>query len=99
MNNENDNYGRWAAAYVLGSLAPSERIAYELHLAQCTRCTLEVAEMAGVPDLLALLTLEEVEMFTEFGAVHAPGKPKVVLTAKSTGWYAALWDLWRWHLR
>lgn len=27
------------------------------------------------PELPALLTLEEVEMITEFGAVHVPGKP------------------------
>lgn len=104
--NENDKYGRWAATYVLGSVAPPERIEYELHLAGCTRCTLEVAEMAGMPDLLALLTLEEVEMITEFGEVHIPGNPKVVLTAKSPGRCATLpgsggilCDLWRWLLR
>ena len=104
--NGNDKYGQWAATYVFGSLAPSERIEYELHLAHCTRCTAEVAEMAGVPDLLALLTLEEVELIAELGAVHVPGQPRVVLTARSSGWCVAVpWrgrsvcGLWRWLLR
>lgn len=74
--NENDKYGQWAATYVLNSLALAERIEYELHLGQCTRCRSEVAEMAGVPELLALLTLEEVETIAEFGAVHVPRNPR-----------------------
>jgi hypothetical protein len=44
------------AAYVLGSLAPVERRAYEAHLAGCERCQRSVRELAGVPGLLARVT-------------------------------------------
>lgn len=45
-----------AAAYVLGALAPDERAAFEAHLANCAHCTRAVAELAGVPGLLARLS-------------------------------------------
>lgn len=41
------------AAYVLGSLAPAERQAYEQHLAGCPRCQAAVGRLAGLPGLLA----------------------------------------------
>ena len=42
-----------AAAYVLGALAPEERAAFEAHLPDCAHCIRTVAELAGVPGLLA----------------------------------------------
>lgn len=40
-------------AYVLGSLAPGERNAYEAHLPGCASCSAAVRELAGMPGLLA----------------------------------------------
>lgn len=50
------NHDRFAlddAAYVLGALSPSDRHAYEEHLRSCERCAATVAELAGLPGLLA----------------------------------------------
>lgn len=44
-----------AGAYVLGALPPAERAAYERHLANCPSCREEVAQLAGLPGLLARL--------------------------------------------
>lgn len=43
------------AAYVLGALPPAEREAYERHLETCATCRASVAEVAGMPGLLARL--------------------------------------------
>jgi hypothetical protein len=43
------------AAYVLGALDRADRTAYEAHLQACPRCTAAVAELAGLPGLLARL--------------------------------------------
>ncbi|MFI6763526.1 anti-sigma factor family protein [Micromonospora sp. NPDC050417] len=45
-------------AYVLGALAPSERAAYERHLANCPTCPAAVAEVAALPGLLGRLDVE-----------------------------------------
>ena len=46
-------YVDWDAAYVLGSLSAADRQEYEEHLAQCPSCRQAVAELAGMPGLLA----------------------------------------------
>lgn len=51
-----DHYAEWDAAYVLGALSPSDRRAYERHLAECDTCRSAVAELAGMPGLLGTLT-------------------------------------------
>jgi hypothetical protein len=56
-----DPYAMWDAAYVLGSLSGAQRREYETHLATCSRCSAAVAELSGIPALLAQLTAEEVE--------------------------------------
>lgn len=48
-----DPYADWDAAYVLGALSPAERREYENHLAGCAACQEAVAELAGMPGLLA----------------------------------------------
>jgi len=48
-------YAREAGVYVLGSLAPAERTAYERHLAVCGVCREAVAEIAVLPGLLGRL--------------------------------------------
>jgi len=48
------------AAYVLGALAPSDRLAFERHLATCPECAAAVRRIAGLPGLLGRLSLEDV---------------------------------------
>ncbi|MBW4096306.1 MAG: hypothetical protein HIU81_13550 [Acidobacteria bacterium] len=55
-----DSYALWDAAYVLGSLSTAERSEYEGHLAGCSACQRQVAELSGVPGLLALTHESEV---------------------------------------
>ena len=55
-----DDYTDWDAAYVLGALPVAERREYEAHLAGCAACRAAVAELAGVPGLLAQLPPGEV---------------------------------------
>ena len=49
------------AAYVLGALAPEERLAYERHLATCDSCSASVRDFAGLPGLLGQVSPEVVE--------------------------------------
>jgi anti-sigma factor RsiW len=46
-------YTRLDAAYLLGALDTDERLAYEAHLAMCRRCRAGLAEISGIPPLLA----------------------------------------------
>lgn len=46
-------------AYLIGSLAPSERSAVDQHLATCQLCRDELAELAPLPGLLARLDADE----------------------------------------
>ncbi|WP_457254609.1 anti-sigma factor family protein [Pedococcus sp. P5_B7] len=55
-----DDYTDWDAAYVLGALPVAERREYESHLAGCAACRSAVAELAGMPGLLAQLPPGEV---------------------------------------
>ena len=55
-----DRYADWDASYVLGALSPAERREYEGHLETCPRCAEAVAEVAGLPHLLARVPTEEV---------------------------------------
>lgn len=55
MIDEPDPYVTWDAAYVLGALTPTDRRTYEQHLSECAQCRTAVAELAGVPGMLALV--------------------------------------------
>ncbi len=55
-----DPFAMWDAAYVLGSLDAEDRRQYEAHLSTCARCREAVAELAGMPALLALLDPDKV---------------------------------------
>jgi hypothetical protein len=48
-----DAFRHHDAAYVLGSLSPADRHAFEDHLRTCEECRRAVAEVAGLPGLLA----------------------------------------------
>lgn len=60
MTATTDPYREWDAAYVLGALGTKERLEFELHLASCPECSAAVAELAGVPGLLAKVPESEV---------------------------------------
>lgn len=67
-----DHPRQWDAAYVLGALAPRERLEYEAYLAEHESARSEVAELAGLPGLLrALSTAEAVELLSEEAATSA----------------------------
>lgn len=54
-----DPFADWDAAYVLGSLPSDERREYERHLADCPSCAAALAELAGIPGLLAKVPADE----------------------------------------
>lgn len=54
-------YGHLDGAYVLGSLAPAERLEFEQHLAGCPECARAVRELAGLPGLLSRVEPEVLE--------------------------------------
>jgi hypothetical protein len=73
-----DRYVTWDAAYVLGSLTSSERREYEAHLETCERCRAAVAEISGIPALLAMLDLEDVRALDEEPPETPPLRPEVL---------------------
>lgn len=75
---DGDRYLTWDAAYVLGSLSSNERREYEAHLETCERCRTAVAELSGIPALLAKLDLEDVRELDEEPAETPPLRPEVL---------------------
>lgn len=53
-----DPFAHDDAAYVLGSLSPAQRRAFEEHLETCASCARSVRDLAGLPGLLAGLPAE-----------------------------------------
>ena len=60
-----DRFAHLDAAYVLGALAPDERLEFEQHLRTCADCAQAVQEVAALPGLLAKVPLDEVPGPTE----------------------------------
>jgi putative zinc finger protein len=75
---DGDRYVTWDAAYVLGSLSSNERREYEAHLETCARCRSAVAEISGVPALLAMMDLEDVRALDEETTQTPPLRPEVL---------------------
>jgi hypothetical protein len=75
---DGDRYVTWDAAYVLGSLSSNERREYEAHLETCARCRSAVAELSGIPALLAMLDLEDVRALDEETPEPPPLRPEVL---------------------
>jgi len=75
---DGDRYVTWDAAYVLGSLTSSERREYEAHLETCKRCRSAVAEISGVPALLAMMDLEDVRALDDETLETPPLRPEVL---------------------
>jgi hypothetical protein len=70
-----DRYADWDAAYVLGALTTPERAEFEEHLAGCGRCQAAVAELAGMPGLLAQVPPGEALAMEASDDGEAPPEP------------------------
>jgi hypothetical protein len=92
---EGDRYLTWDAAYVLGSLSSTERREYEAHLQICPRCRSAVAELSGMPALLAKLDLEEVRALDEQQQPDTPPlRPEVLGSVlEKVRWRRRRWRL------
>ena len=77
---DDDPYVTWDAAYVLGSLSGTDRREFEAHLATCPRCKQAVAELSGIPALLAQLDAEEVEALDDPATEAPPLRAEVLDT-------------------
>jgi hypothetical protein len=69
---EHERLSDWDAAYVLGALSPSDRRAFEQHLAECPSCSSGVRDLAGMPGLLGTLDRDEAMSLLE-DAASTPG--------------------------
>lgn len=69
---DDDRYVTWDAAYVLGSLSSDERREYEAHLQTCPQCRAAVAELTGIPALLAKLNPDELGALDDGREADAP---------------------------
>lgn len=74
---DGDRYVTWDAAYALGALTSRERREYEVHLETCSRCRSALAELSGVPALLALLDVDEVRALDDGEPEPPPLRPEV----------------------
>jgi Putative zinc-finger len=75
---DGDRYATWDAAYVLGSLSSNERREYQAHLETCPRCRSAVAELSGIPAVLAMLDLDDVQALDEKQPEPPPLRPEVL---------------------
>jgi hypothetical protein len=73
-----DPFAMWDAAYVLGSLDAEERRQYEAHLRTCARCREAVAELTGMPALLALLDPDKAAALEEASPELPPPPPELL---------------------
>ena len=74
-----DPYAMWDAAYVLGSLSSAERREYENHLSGCKSCRTAVAELSGMPALLALVDRDDMARAEDEAAIEPPPlRPEVL---------------------
>jgi hypothetical protein len=69
------------AAYVLGSLSPSDRREFESHLDGCEECSLAVRDLAGLPGLLGRVDPEVFEQ-TPVEPVPDTLRPRVMAAVR-----------------
>ncbi len=74
-----DEFATYDAAYVLGALSPPDRQAFEAHLRTCAACATAVAELAGVPGLLARVSRDDAQEITDAGEHSAAPLPETLL--------------------
>ncbi|MGH3676739.1 MAG: anti-sigma factor family protein [Mycobacterium sp.] len=75
---DDDPYVMWDAAYVLGSLSGNERREFEEHLNTCPRCREAVAELSGMPALLAQIDAGDVAALDDPAAEPPPMRPEAL---------------------
>ena len=95
MNGPSDRFATWDAAYVLGALSPVERREYEEHLAGCAACQAAVAELAGMPGLLAQVPPEDAALLAAAPVEVLDDAPPPDLLAKIRGRSDRRWRLTR----
>ena len=95
MNGLSDRFATWDAAYVLGALSPVERREYEEHLAGCAACQAAVAELAGMPGLLAQVPPEDAALLAAAPVEVLDDGPPPDLLAKIRGRSDRRWRLTR----
>lgn len=78
-----DPYRQWDAAYVLGALSPAERREFEQHLAGCPVCQAAVAELAGMPGLLAQVSPDDAATFAASTLTDDQDIPPQLLTPRT----------------
>jgi hypothetical protein len=76
MTDSSCAFAHSGGAYVLGALAPAERLEFERHLAGCASCAESVRQVAGLPGLLGRVPIDRVE-----GTPAAEPLPETVLPA------------------
>ena len=69
-------------AYVLGSLSPAERLAFEEHLPGCAECSRGVRDLAGLPGLLAQVDVADLEVPTPDAPLPPTLLPALVREAR-----------------
>jgi hypothetical protein len=95
VNGPSDRFATWDAAYVLGALSPVERREYEEHLAGCAACQAAVAELAGMPGLLAQVPPEDAALLAAAPVEVLDDGPPPDLLAKIRGRSDRRWRLTR----
>lgn len=68
---DNHLHAMWDAAYVLGSLSATDWREFEAHMAGCPQCRQAVAELSGIPAMLAQLARSDIGAINE--ADHPAG--------------------------
>ncbi|MBC7302167.1 MAG: zf-HC2 domain-containing protein [Nocardia sp.] len=79
-----DEYSTWDAAYVLGSLGAAERREYETHLLDCAHCQQSVAELSGMPGMLALVDRDTALSMIESPEPIPPQVPDLIPALAAT---------------
>jgi hypothetical protein len=75
----NDPYREWDAAYLLGSLSPTERREYEEHLKTCPHCPAELSSLVGLTGILSTVPPERaMALLTEDPATIEPAAPNLL---------------------
>ncbi len=84
-----DPFREWDVAYVLGSLSPGDRQAYERHLDSCPTCEREVCLLVGTAGLLsrvpadwAVQSLQPSESLQPSATLPATVLPRLVRAAR-----------------
>ncbi|MHC2998505.1 zf-HC2 domain-containing protein [Microbacterium sp. HJ5] len=72
MNPDHAHFAEWDAAYVLGSLSPGDRRAFEEHLATCEPCRAALADIAPTLGLLARVRADRAQSMLA-GSVQGEG--------------------------